>query len=501
MNAKPNLFERAIAVVAPSYAVTRAMSRMRLDVLTARSANSGYDGAASGRRTTNWKTSGRDANAVIAPSLQILRNRSRDLRRNNPYAAAAMSYHVDNLISYGIKPQVDDAVAAAMWAKHAETTGIDYDGLHDVYGQQALAVDTMVEAGGVLIRRYLLTTAQQKAKGLALPYQQQVLEPEFLDMTRDGPASDGSVDIRGIRIEQNGGIRGYWLFDEHPGSSGLRTRATSRFVPARDIIHLFRVDRPGQLHGVPWAAPVMLRLKNFDDYEDAQIERQRIAACFAAFMQGFEGAPGEKAKIEIKEKIEPGMISFTPPGTTVEFGTPPTVEGYKDFSSITLHAVAAGIGVPYEAFGDLNGVNFSSGRMGWQQYQRRVDRWQWQTIIPRMCMPMWDWFDSSLQFTGNTKQDVQATHIPPRRIMVNPKEEVTALVAEIRSGLTTWPQAITERGLDPKKQAQGIADANKMLDDLDIKLDCDPRFALPAGSAGKTQDDSGDGGTQKKATD
>src|SRR5690349_9985338 len=96
-----NLLERAIATISPGYAARRAVDRFRLE----RIRSMGYEGAAAGRRTQNWKTSGRDANAEIAPALPWLRNRSSDLRRNNPYAEAAMSAIVDDMVGYGIRPK------------------------------------------------------------------------------------------------------------------------------------------------------------------------------------------------------------------------------------------------------------------------------------------------------------------------------------------------------------------------------------------------------------
>ena len=50
----------------------------------------GYEGAKTGRRTSGWVSAGTSANAEIAPAKSLLRNRSRELVRNNPYAAKAM---------------------------------------------------------------------------------------------------------------------------------------------------------------------------------------------------------------------------------------------------------------------------------------------------------------------------------------------------------------------------------------------------------------------------
>ena len=45
-----------------------------------------FEGAAGGRRNDGWQAHGSDANAEIGPALSRLRNRARDLRRNNQIA-------------------------------------------------------------------------------------------------------------------------------------------------------------------------------------------------------------------------------------------------------------------------------------------------------------------------------------------------------------------------------------------------------------------------------
>ncbi len=55
-----------------------------------------YDGANSRRRTDGWHAAGGDANTEVGASLISLRNRSRDLLRNNPYATKAIAELVGN---------------------------------------------------------------------------------------------------------------------------------------------------------------------------------------------------------------------------------------------------------------------------------------------------------------------------------------------------------------------------------------------------------------------
>jgi hypothetical protein len=78
----------------------------------------------------------------------------------------------------------------------------------------------------------------------------------------------------------------------HPGevTSCTRTRLLSQRVPAERVMHLFERLRPGQIQGVPWFAPAIVKLRDLDESDDAELVRKKIEACFAAFVTGDEEA-------------------------------------------------------------------------------------------------------------------------------------------------------------------------------------------------------------------
>ena len=92
--------DRAIGAVAPRAAVRRVLARQSFDALTR-----GYDGAARGRRTDGWRAPNTSADAEIAVAGALLRDRMRDLVRNNPHAAKAVSVLVNNIVGAGIIPR------------------------------------------------------------------------------------------------------------------------------------------------------------------------------------------------------------------------------------------------------------------------------------------------------------------------------------------------------------------------------------------------------------
>ena len=95
-----NWLDRAIGAVAPGAGLRRARQRQMMGVLAR-----AYEGARHGRRTEGWIAAGTGANAEIAPALARLRDRSRDLVRNNPYAAKAVQALVSNMVGTGLLPR------------------------------------------------------------------------------------------------------------------------------------------------------------------------------------------------------------------------------------------------------------------------------------------------------------------------------------------------------------------------------------------------------------
>src|SRR5699024_2133773 len=103
---------------------------------------------------------------------------------------------------------------------------------------------------------------------------------------------------------------------------------------------------------------------------------------------------------------EPGLVQLLQPGEDVTFGTPPDVGGYKDFADVTLHEIAAGLGISYEALtGDLRGANFSSARMGWIEFRNKIDADRALILEPRMLETIGEWLLEAAATMGLARGD------------------------------------------------------------------------------------------------
>lgn len=499
---KPTLIDRVLLELAPRRAVDRIRARALATTLLRH-----FEAAQGGRRTEGWKRSSTDANSAHGPALPALRNHARDLVRNNPWASRGKQVIANNTVGWGIKgnplgePNSHSVKRARkLWTAWAETTECDVTGQRDIFGLQHLVMETVAESGEAIIRGY----HRKLSDGLSIPLQLQVLEPDHLDTTRDGlRTADGGRIIQGVEFDARGRIVAYWLFPEHPGASfqmgGSRLGVSaSQRVPAEYVRQVFRGRRPGQVRGFTWYAPVIVKLKDFDEFEDAQLLRQKIAACLAAIVTDMDGTTlslGEKSENDpLAQMLEPGTVMSVPMGKTVTMTDPPQVaEG--TFHDRTLRAIASGLGITYEDLtGDYRKVNFSSARMSRLAHWSNVHDWRWNMLIPMFCTPVWGWAMEAAMLAGSITDVPAVKWTPPPMPMIEPDKEGQAYSRLVRNGVMTIDDVILEQGGDPDVHFDAYAACNDRLDRLKIVLDSDPRkttqagnpTTMPAGASAKT---------------
>ena len=116
--------------------------------------------------------------------------------------------------------------------------------------------------------------------GLPVPLQLQVLEADHLD-GQDRGLRDGGFILQGIEFDRLGRSRAYWLIRPVPATA---TGARVNRVSGRPRAAPLRAAAAGQVRGVPSFAPVMLKLRDLDAYDEAESVRKKIEACFVAFV-------------------------------------------------------------------------------------------------------------------------------------------------------------------------------------------------------------------------
>ena len=450
-----------------------------------------YESAASGRRLGVWGASLSGPNAELDGSIQTLRARSRDVIRNNPHASSAIESYVANIIGTGIVPRwrIDDAALKeriqSLWL--AWTQEADTSEKMDFYGLQSLVARAVMESGEVLVRFH----PRRLNERLQVPFQLQVIEADHLIVDRKENLNAHTIEM-GVEINQKGKRVAYHLHRNHPGERQLSVLESVR-IPASDILHIYRVQRPGQIRGIPWLTNVLIRLHDLDQYEDAETVRKKTAAMFAAFVTSppddTSSQIGSNEGVDRKgvpvSGIEPGAVHYLNAGESVQFSQPADVgNSYEVWLKQQLRSIAAGIGVTYEQLtGDLRGVNYSSIRAGLLEFRRRVEALQHQLMVVQFCQPVAEqWLDYAVasgainipDYNQNRANYLSIEWRPPAWDWVDPLKDVTANQLSVRCGFKSRAQIVADLGEDIETIDHQLNEDHQRTESLGLKLDSDP---------------------------
>lgn len=432
-----------------------------------------FDAASGGRRWEGARTVD-NLNASILASATTAARRAGYYARNNSWAASGINSIVANSVGTGIRPRSKHPSAAVRAALHSAwdrwCAGADVAGLVDFYGMQALAVRAMVESGESFVQ--LVT---RPADGGRVPLQLRILDREQVPLDRFADLVSNRCRA-GIEFDEDGRRVAYQVLPHRPGDPFMPLIGngydTIR-VPAEDLIHLFQPLESGQLRGITWLAPCLLRMADLDAFEDASLVKSKVAALFAGFIVDPQGTAAGQAgngttlNGVLQLGMEPGSLIPLPSGADIRFSEPADTADYTAFTKSHIRAIAAGLGVPYEAVsGDLEGVSYSSVRAGLVEFRRRIEQLQWTVIIHQLCRPVWERFVTlailsgtidAPDFEADPAPYLAAEWLPPKFDYVDPSKDIAAEVAAINAGLKARSQAIAERGYDSEAVDAEIA--------------------------------------------
>jgi lambda family phage portal protein len=430
----------------------------------------GFDAGQHHRRLRGFQATRAHVNALIAASGPDITARARWLVRNNGYAVNAVESWAANTVGNGIKPISKLADAAQkeelqrLWL--AWTDEADAEGLTDFYGLQRRAAHEVFLAGEVFVR----IRPWRVEDGLAVPLQLQMRPSEMLPLHETGLARNGNAIRQGIEFDRIGRRVAYHFFRRHPGDStdpGLSGEIVR--VPASEVIHVIDPVEGGQLRGVSKFAPAIVKLFLLDQYDDAELDRKKVAAMYAMFVASPAPenplAPLDDEEMPASVEISPGQIVRLDPGEDVTVGQPADSGAtYEPFQYRTLLA-ALGIPYPYLA-NDMVKGNFSNSRLALIEFRRRVSAWQHSVMVYQLCRPVYArWLDLAVLsgalplpgYEAKRPRMLVADWLPTKWDWVDPLKDANAEIAQIEAGLKSRTQAIAERGYNAEQVDREIA--------------------------------------------
>jgi len=472
-----------------------------------------YDAAGHGRTRRHWRAPEIGPNAALEFNLTHLRNRSRDQIRQNAYASRASDAFVTNLVGTGIKPlpKVEDETLnrqiRELWSDFVPEA--DAAGELDLYGLQAQIIRSWFEGGECFVRRRM----RRPSDGLAVPMQLQVLESEHLPAEKNEIAQNGNVIRHGIEFDAIGRRVAYHLYRVHPGDrSGwelLRSGPeaipdlTTR-VPADEVLHVFLPTRPGQKRGEPWLTQALLALRDLDEWNSAELQRQKAGAMFLGHIKKVsdEGVAmgdqdehatdqAESYAIDV-QTLEPLTMTELEEGEDVTWSEPPEVGGnYDTFLRSQLRSIAQSVGVLYEQLtGDYAQINDRTYRAAHNEVRRQVEMLQQNVIVPQVCRPTWRWWYGTARMAGaltlprgvSDREARRVAWVPHGFRHIHPLQDVQAEKLRVRSGFKSRAAVALDGGEDVEDIDTQIARDNQRADEQGLVFDTDPRRTAQSGT-------------------
>ena len=458
-----------------------------------------YEGAKFSRLTADWVTGNTSADSEVYGSAQKLRDRARQLCRDNDYARQALRAIEGNVVGQGIPFQaqvrmmrgggrldagVNDQIETA-WKRWTAARYCHTGGKLTFHDIERLAVRACAESGEVFVR-----LVKQPFGGSAVPLALEVLEADLLDDGLNGRSQQGNEIRMGVEVDTWGRPVAYHFLAYHPGDYQFSNQQIStqrhKRVPADEVIHLYRMERPGMTRGVTWFSSAIQRLHHLQGYEQAEVVRARASSALMGFITSPEGElmgddvmDGDRVS-----SFEPGVFKYLSPGESVTVPQLDAPDGqFEPFVRVMLRAVAAGIGCSFESVSrDFSQTNYSSSRLSLledRDHWRILQNWMIENLHQRIFDV---WLDMAV-LSGAlplANYEIQADRYKAVRWMprgwawVDPGKEVDAYREAVRCGFKTLAEVVAEQGGDLEELMRGRRAELDEAEALDLKFDTDP---------------------------
>lgn len=472
-----NVLESVINFISPEWAFKRAAYREYMR---------NYEAGEINRFNDTWLPVNMDTENSDKGERELIKARARYLECNSDMAGAAVGALERNVVGAGIKPQaktgnkkLDDRLEE-LWREWVKHTTCDITAQQGFYELQQVALRRKIVDGEILFR----IIYDHRAK---FPLKLQMIKSDLLDTNLLYAPKTNNVIRSGIELDEHLRPIAYWIMKK--SLDGYITYESER-VPAEQIIHLWTKKQPDQIRGISDLAPIIKRLKDTQDYLDAETVTAKLAACFSIFVIKNSPSPvpylanvsGKKDDPEYKNlsSVRPGMISYLRPGEDIKTSSPErAVTNAKDFVAVQQRLAGAGLGISYELMSrDFNSASFSSARQGHLEDRRTFEPVQ-EYLISHFCQPVWAEFVRCCvlcglveipDFTRNEWKYTACDWVPPGWSWIDPEKEVNADLKALQAGGKTLAQWCTERGYDWKEQLEQMALEKAYAEELGLIL-------------------------------
>ena len=444
------------------------------------------------------------ADADLSQNRDVLEYRSRALYQNAPLAGAAVDTKAINVVGTGLscrpapKSELLDASpdeikafskkVRSLFELWAASKDCDAEREKNFYQMQELVLKTKAICGDCFALR-CWHSVPSSAFGLCY---------KLLEGNRCRNPF-GKMDTRalamGVENDQNSAHIAYW-FTKYPNFDvgGLGCYWESVRIPTydafgiRNVVHVFKADRPNQRRGVPWLAPVIPFLKNQERFQEAVLIKAIVQSLYTVFVKtsnssvpsnytgNVHGAArvtpekGDKAAVELKS------------ANVVELGENESVEmvesknpnsDYRDYMQETTTEMMSRLNMSSEQVLKFFKGSYNSVRAAIQESKKMFDI-ERENLSVDFCQPVYEALVHECVMLGILECPgyddplkrmawLNCEWIGDAPIMLDPLKETTALKMQVDEQFKTRSQAVVEmNGGEYSKNVEELAEENAL---------------------------------------
>ena len=183
-----------------------------------------------------------------------------------------------------------------------------------------------------------------------------------LPLTTSVKLPNGNYCHDGVEVDSAGRVVAYHICNTHPleytsePAKWERVEAYGKESGLPNILMVMDCERPEQYRGVPYLAPVIEILKQYDRYLKAEVDAAVIQSFLTAFIKvenpaenpfNAAGPTEDVPQGEDEYQMGPGNVVFMRPNESVEFSKPTHPNtNFEQFTEVLANEVGAALEVP-----------------------------------------------------------------------------------------------------------------------------------------------------------
>lgn len=490
-----NLLEKAMSFISPRW----GMERMAFT-----EAQRYYEAGEVNRFHHKWiPVNDKDQENMDKTERDLIRARARWLERNSDMANAAITAIERNVVSTGIHLQARtdneqlNKQIEQLFERWCRSDNCDITGQQNFYELQRMILRRKMVDGEILVKKVM----SSKRTG-TVPFKLQAIRADMLDNSLMY-GKNGNVIRSGIELNDVLKPVAYWIEQKTP--DGYTTLDPKR-IPAEDILHIWSKKYPDQIRGVSDLAVSIKRIKDTDEYLDAETIAAKIAACFSIFIIKPQLQVGRNFHLKDKDgrpltRVNPGMITELGPGEDIKVAQPGrTSSTAKEFVNVHERLIGSGLGLSYEMMSrDFNHSSYSAARQGNLEDRKTFEPMQ-DWLIEHFCKPVYEAFLDAAVLAGeidlpgywDDKERYQKSEwVAPGWASIDPTKETDADFKSLQNGMLTLSQQCAEHGYDWRDQLDQMAREKEYAESLGLVLNIHTPEAVQAAESNHVNESEG----------